>query len=141
MILGKFAFNNSINMKEKSLGLAILHGKCPQCREGNIFPTSIFSYNKLTEINHRCPHCQAVLVPEPDFFYGAMYISYAFSVALVVNVLIILNFFFEDPEISVYIITVVISNIILLPLMLRYSKVLYLYWLGKLHYDPLKAKK
>jgi hypothetical protein len=70
-----------------------------------------------------------------------MYISYAFSVALVVNVLIILNYFFDDPEISVYIITVVLSNIILLPLMLRYSKILYLYWLGKLSFDPLKAKK
>jgi prepilin signal peptidase PulO-like enzyme (type II secretory pathway) len=140
-ILSNFAINYSKSMKEKSLGSAILKGKCPQCREGDIFPTSIFSYSKLTEVNHRCPHCQAVLVPEPDFFYGAMYISYAFSVALVVNVLIILNLFFEDPEISVYIITVIISNIILLPLMLRYSKVLYLYWLGKLQYDPLKAKK
>jgi hypothetical protein len=29
----------------------------------------------------------------------------------------------------------------LLPLMLRYSKILYLYWLGKLSFDPLKAKK
>ncbi|MFD2202974.1 DUF983 domain-containing protein [Shivajiella indica] len=128
-------------MKERSLGSAMLHGKCPQCREGSIFPSSLFSYHKLTEVNHTCPKCKAVLTPEPDFFYGAMYISYAFSVALVINVLIILNFFFEDPDISVYIITVIVSNLVLLPLMLRYSKVLYLYWLGKLQYDPGKVKK
>ncbi|SMD44348.1 Protein of unknown function [Aquiflexum balticum DSM 16537] len=123
-------------MKERSLGAAMLQAKCPKCREGNIFPNSIFSYRKLTVVNQRCPNCNAVLIPEPDFFYGAMYISYAFSVALVINVMIILNFFFEDPAVSVYILTVVVANIVLLPLMLRYSKVLYLYWLGKLKYTP-----
>jgi uncharacterized protein (DUF983 family) len=127
-------------MKERSLGAAMLQAKCPKCREGNIFPNSIFSYRKLTVVNQRCSNCNAVLVPEPDFFYGAMYISYAFSVALVINVMIILNFFFEDPAVSAYIITVVVANIILLPLMLRYSKVLYLYWLGKLKYTPVDER-
>lgn len=127
-------------MKDKSLGTAIFQGKCPQCREGNIFPVSMLSYKKLTEVHHNCPHCQAVLTPEPDFFYGAMYISYAFSVALVINVLLILNYFFDDPDVMVYVITVVASNLILLPLMLRYSKVLYLYGVGKLKFDPQKSK-
>ncbi|WP_373493930.1 DUF983 domain-containing protein [Aquiflexum sp.] len=125
-------------MKNRSLGAAILQGKCPKCREGNIFPVSIFSYRKLTEVNQHCPNCDAYLMPEPDFFYGAMYISYAFSVALVVTVLIILNYFFNDPEVMTYILTVFFANIILLPLMLRYSKILYLYWLGKLKYTPVK---
>lgn len=127
-------------MKEKSLGLAILQGKCPKCREGSIFPTSIFSYKNLTIVHQKCPHCDAVLTPEPDFFYGAMYISYAFSVALVINVMIVLNFAFDDPEMWVYGVTVVVTNLLLLPLMLRYSKVLYLYGVGKLKFDP-KYKK
>lgn len=127
-------------MKEKSLGTAILQGKCPRCREGNIFPTSIFSYHKLTDVHHKCPHCDAVLTPEPDFFYGAMYISYAFSVALVINVLIVLNYVFNDPEMWVYGVTVVVTNLLLLPVMLRYSKVLYLYGVGKLKFDPKYSK-
>ena len=80
------------------------------------------------------------MTPEPDFFYGAMYISYAFSVALVINVLIILNYFFDDPEMWVYGVTVVVTNLILLPVMLRYSKVLYLYGVGKLKFDPKYTK-
>jgi uncharacterized protein (DUF983 family) len=127
-------------MKQKSLGSAILQGKCPRCREGSIFPTSIFSYNKLTDVYQKCPHCDAVLTPEPDFFYGAMYISYAFSVALVINVLIVLNFVFNDPEMWVYGVTVVVTNLLLLPVMLRYSKVLYLYGVGKLKFDPKYSK-
>ena len=127
-------------MNSTSLGSAILQGKCPKCRQGSMFPVSMLSYNKLTEINEHCPHCEAVLTPEPGFFYGAMYISYAFSVALVINVLIVLNYVFGDPDISVYIITVVVTNLVLLPLMHRYSKVLYLYGVGKLKYDPATSK-
>lgn len=125
-------------MKGRSLGAAMLQGKCPKCREGNIFPNSIFSYRKLTVVNERCPNCNAVLISEPDFFYGAMYISYAFSVALVINVMIILNWFFDDPEVLTYILTVLVANVILLPVMLRYSKIIYLYGLGKLKYTPMK---
>ncbi|MCH7409260.1 DUF983 domain-containing protein [Belliella sp. DSM 111904] len=128
-------------MSHKSLGGAIIKGNCPRCREGNIFPVSMLSYRKLSDVHNRCPKCQAVLTPEPDFFYGAMYISYAFSVALVVNVLIILNYFFDDPDVWVYVSTVMVANLILIPVMLRYSKVLYLYAVGKLSYDPSwKAK-
>lgn len=127
-------------MEKKSLGAAMLQGKCPKCREGNIFPTPIFSYSKLTEVHHKCPNCQAVLTPEPDFFYGAMYISYGFSVALMVTVFTAINILTDNAPLSTYLITIVVSNVLLLPLMLKYSKVLYLYWLGKLKYDPEKAK-
>lgn len=123
-------------MKNKSLGAAMLKGCCPRCREGKLFPTSMLSYRKLSDVHSNCPVCNATLVPEPDFFYGAMYISYAFSVALVVNVLIILNYLFDDPDVWVYVATVLMANLLLLPAFLRYSKVLYLYGLGKLSYNP-----
>lgn len=123
-------------MKNISLAKAILKGKCPQCRQGNIFPTSIFSFRKLTEVYAVCPNCNANMSKEPDFYYGAMYISYGFSVALVINVLIIIDYFFDDPDVWVYVWTVLIANLILVPVMLRYSKILYLYGLGKLKYNP-----
>ncbi|WP_339922375.1 DUF983 domain-containing protein [uncultured Cyclobacterium sp.] len=124
-------------MNEKnSLAGAILKAQCPKCRKGNIFPVSIISFRKLTQVNQCCPNCGVELVPEPDFYYGAMYISYALSVALFINVMIILNYVFDDPELVVYIVSVVFFNIVLLPVMLRYSKVLYLYGLGKISYDP-----
>lgn len=137
-IIPNLAFSLMRNMNERSLGAAMLHGKCPSCREGNIFPSRMFSYTKLTDVNHKCPNCEAVFTPEPDFFYGAMFISYAFSVALMVTVFTAINILVDQAPLSTYLITIVISNILLLPLMLRYSKVLYLYWLGKLKYDPGK---
>lgn len=118
----------------KSLTMAIASANCPRCREGKLFSVSLFSYLKLTDINKTCKVCGANLNPEPDFYYGAMYISYGFSVALVITALTAINVLVEKPELWMYLTIVVVLNIVLLPVMLRYSKVLYLYGLGKLKY-------
>lgn len=72
--------------------------------------------------------------PEPRFFDGAMYISYAFSVALVISVFVALNIVLEKPELWMYLATIGVINVILIPAMLRYSKVLYLYAIGKIQF-------
>ena len=121
-------------MSKISKAQAILSAKCPNCREGDLFEGSKMSFKNLTSINHNCPVCNANLNPEPDFYYGAMYISYAFSVALVITALVALNVLIKKPELWMYLTAVVVGNIVLLPLMLRYSKVLYLYLASKLKY-------
>ncbi|MGM0946255.1 MAG: DUF983 domain-containing protein [Bacteroidota bacterium] len=118
----------------KSLGQAIITAKCPRCREGDLFPVSLFSFRKLTDINHSCKVCNSTFQPEPRFFDGAMYISYAFSVALVITVFVAINVLIEKPELWMYLSTIVVINTVFLPVMLRYSKVLYLYGVGKLKY-------
>ena len=118
----------------KSLGLAIAQCNCPQCREGKLFPVSPFSYQKLSAVNEKCDHCGVRLIPEPGFYDGAMYISYAFSVALVITSLVAVTVLVAEPELWMYLTTVVVLNIILLPAMLRYSKTLYQYGVGKLKY-------
>ena len=118
----------------KSLSLSIAAARCPRCREGNLFSVSLLSYRKLSEVNKTCSVCGANFHPEPDFYYGAMYISYAFSVALVITVLTAINVLVAVPKLWMYLGTVVVLNIVLLPAMLRYSKVLYLYGLSKLKY-------
>jgi len=118
----------------KRLGLAIAAAKCPQCREGKLYSVSMLSYRKLSDVNKNCTVCGANFHPEPDFYYGAMYISYAFSVALVIISLTTINVLVEVPKLWMYLTMVVVLNIVLLPAMLRYSKVLYLYGLSKLKY-------
>lgn len=119
-----------------SLVSAMLGGKCPNCRTGSLFPASLYSYRKLSDVHHKCPTCQSVLTPEPDFYYGAMYISYAFSVALVITGMVAINVLVGRQELWVYGVVIVVANALLTPFMLRYSKVLYLYGVGKLSYDP-----
>lgn len=121
-------------MSKKSLVSAIFGAKCPKCREGKLFSVPVNSYRKLSDVNAACSVCGASFHAEPDFFYGAMYVSYAFSVAIVITTLVALNVLMEKPALWMYLTTVVVANITLLPLMLRYSKVLYLYNFGKLKY-------
>lgn len=118
----------------KSLAAAITGAKCPRCREGNMFPVNPFSYRKLTVINSQCAICDASLIPEPGFYDGAMYISYAFSVALMVTSLVAINVLVAKPELWMYLSSVVGLTILLMPAMLRYSKTLYLFGVGKLNY-------
>lgn len=85
----------------------------------------------MTDIHSRCEKCGANLQPEQRFFDGAMYISYAFSVAWVISVFVSLPSFIDKPELWTYFATSGIIPVVLLPTMLYYSKISYLYTLGK----------
>ncbi|MEM9982878.1 MAG: DUF983 domain-containing protein, partial [Bacteroidota bacterium] len=119
---------------------AILASKCPRCRKGNIFTHSALHLTKFAKTNQHCPHCGLRFEREPGFFDGAMYISYAFSVAIVVVFGIgtyqISNRFYQyDPDTWVYL-TVIFSAVVLLfRFTFRYSRTLMLYGFGSIKYD------
>lgn len=58
---------------------AIFHFKCPKCQEGDLFDTPTFSFKKPFDMPDRCPYCGQSYIPEPGFYYGAMFISYIFT--------------------------------------------------------------
>lgn len=90
-------------------------------------------------MNEFCPHCGVRLEPEPGFYQGAMYMSYAITVAVIVIVGLVL-YFAGDPSEWVYIGTVIGIMILLVPLNYRYSRILYLYLIGGIKYDPNQSK-
>lgn len=52
--------------------------KCPRCQQGDLFPTPTFSFRAPFKMPEQCPSCQQPYMPEPGFYYGAMFISYIF---------------------------------------------------------------
>ena len=64
------------NEKRPSLAGSIFGMKCPRCRTGKLFTTPVFSYRKIFDMPDRCPVCNQKFMPEPGFYYGAMFISY-----------------------------------------------------------------
>ena len=52
--------------------------KCPRCRQGDLFNESGMS-TKFTEMPERCEVCNQNYMPEPGFYYGAMFISYIWT--------------------------------------------------------------
>lgn len=115
---------------------AILHAKCPRCHEGDIFVHKAFHLSKFTETYEQCPHCGLHYEVEPGFFIGAMYVSYAMSVALFVTIVVALYNFFGDPSIPVYLTCIIGITFLLLPGIFRYSRVIYLHAFGGVKYDP-----
>ncbi|WAC14537.1 DUF983 domain-containing protein [Dyadobacter pollutisoli] len=74
---------------------SVLFNKCPRCGEGDFFITkSAYNLKNFDKMNKHCPNCGENLVPEPGFYQGALYMSYAFYVAfMVIYFLIFVNVF------------------------------------------------
>ena len=119
-----------MDTKIDSLGLAMLHAKCPRCHQGDMFQYKWWQLSKFIKFHQICSECGLRFDREPGFFHGAMYISYAMIVAMVVNVWLILYFVFGDPAFEVYLTVIIFLNIVLLPFLFRYSRVIYLYAFG-----------
>ena len=62
---------------------AALKLKCPKCAQSNLFTDpNPYHFKKLGDMPVVCPNCALPFTPEPGFYYGAMYVSYALTVAM-----------------------------------------------------------
>ncbi len=113
---------------------AAIECKCPQCRKGPIYQTGTYTVT-FTKMHETCPVCHFKFEIEPGFFIGAMYVNYAFSVAQVIGLGFILNFFKPDATVFDLLVVILTSVLIFLPLTFRLSKSLYLYWFSSVQYD------
>ena len=79
-------------MKGKKI-YSIVKGKCPVCHEGQVFENKSFEISNFARMHERCEVCNHKYEIENGFFYGAMYVSYALSIAFAVAPFIISNVF------------------------------------------------
>lgn len=122
-------------MQEKRLAGALLSGRCPRCRQGDMFSYPVTNLAKFNKMNESCPHCGVRLEPEPGFYQGAMYVGYAFTLAVILIVGLTL-YLLGDPAEWVYIIAVIGVMLLLVPVNYRFSRIVYLYAFGGIKYDP-----
>jgi hypothetical protein len=114
----------------------LLRIKCPKCHVGNMFVHSnMYSFKSSNEMYEDCPCCAQTMKPEPGFYYGAMYVSYALSVALFIPSFFITVYF--DLSYIGFLIFFSIITLILSPYFFRVSRAGYLYMFVR--YDKSKA--
>jgi hypothetical protein len=82
-----------------------------------------------------CPACGLHFEPEPGFFWGSMYITYAFSMALFLMTFAALSIWAPKAATWVYLVLIISINTVLLPWSFRYSRVLMLYWFSPWKFD------
>jgi len=105
---------------------SILTCKCPRCRKGKVFKHKNPYHRKFGKIEKRCSSCMLVYEMEQGFWYGAMYISYAFGVIISIPIVIIM---LSKTSLEIFQITGVIFCVlfVLSPVLFRYSRSVWLH--------------
>jgi uncharacterized protein (DUF983 family) len=103
---------------------SVIHNKCPRCQEGNLFKYSALS-PKFMEMNKACSVCDLDFNPEPAYYFGAMYFSYAVQVAVFVGVYLGLRYTI-NPELWVYVLGVILVSVLVLPWNFRMSRLAWI---------------
>ena len=82
-------------------------------------------------MNAHCSKCGAPFEPEPGFYYGSLFVSYAFNVIIMVVISVAL-YFTIHPADWVYGAALIAFSVLSIPFSFRYSRILFLYWFGGL---------
>lgn len=108
----------------------IMLTKCPSCRKENMFVYHTLNLGHMLKMHRRCPHCGQDLMPEPGFYFGAMYFSYAINVALMFTFGIAFEVLFHPDNILITLTSIFLPTVLLSPWNFRISRAIMLYVLG-----------
>ena len=107
---------------------SILNNKCPRCQEGNFFVSGkAYDFRKFSVMNPSCEKCDLSFEQEPGYYYGAMYVSYAINVALMVSVWVAYLVLFDDT-VSIWwmVVASMILCIIMAPVTFRLARLTWI---------------
>ena len=116
---------------------SIATNTCPKCNVGAFFKTSNpYDLKNFDKTNSHCAYCSESFLREPGFYIGAMYISYALTVAMTVfafvGFILILDFQLE------YVLAgLILAILLLLPILFRTARIIWINIFVK--YDPEKG--
>jgi uncharacterized protein (DUF983 family) len=117
---------------------SIAKGKCPRCCEGDFYLTqNAYNLKKFDKMYQRCSECGQDFEMETGFYYGAMYVSYAISVAAGMAVYIAQYMLFD---LGIRDTVLIIGSVLLLgtPVVYRLSRLIWINIFVK--YDPEASK-
>lgn len=104
-----------------------------------MFKAKMYNIKRVNDMYTNCENCGLRFEIEPGFFFGAMFVSYAFSVGVFLMNFVVLTVFFNSPDIWVYIVSVLITSLLLYPVIFRYSRIIFLYLFGGVKFDRSKS--
>ena len=121
-------------LKKGSKLYSILTGTCPRCQNESMYVNqNPYHLRDVLRMRENCSHCGLKYQLEPSFFYGAMYVSYGVNVVLGI-VAFVISFVLMHLSIKTSFIIIISLIIILYPLVLRWSRNIYINMF--VSYDP-----
>lgn len=117
-------------MKKGSKLYSILNNRCPVCHSGKPFKNKAYGpgFSKMDEHCECCGHKYEI---ENGFFYGAMYVSYAITVAIMVAMIVATYVLIPNAGTGIYILSVVLGVLALIPVSFRGSRLIWMNFFSK----------
>ena len=116
---------------------SVLKEKCPICHNGDVFLTKRkYDLKKFDKMHERCPSCGHKFEIEGGYWQGAMYVSYAVTVAYSIATFVLTYLINQQTSAWTYISIIVVVSIIVAPLNYRISRMIWMNLFSK--FDPTK---
>lgn len=113
-------------LKKGNTLYSIFRYKCPHCHEGDFYVDSNpYNLMKVGDIRDKCSVCDRTFMPEPGFYYGAMYVSYALGVAVMVAAYVATIVLFPSASTETTVTVVLLSLLLTGPVLYALSKTIY----------------
>jgi len=103
---------------------ALLTGRCPRCHKGPIFRP--FLSRGVLSMYPSCPICGLDYEPEPGYFLGAMYVSYAIGILTILPVAMALVFLL-GVSLAATLVVAAIQALLMMAFMFRASRIFWLH--------------
>ncbi len=116
----------------------MLNMKCPRCRQGDLFETATFSFQKPFEMPDKCDSCGQKYMPEVGFYYGAMFISYILWGWTSLIIALLLVFAFDWSVTGAMLVVIAISTVFFVWLF-RIARSIWIHFMVK--YDAENVQK
>ena len=117
---------------------SVLKFKCPKCQEGNLFCNKrIYHFKGFYDMPKECPRCGQDFEPESGFYLGAMYVSYAITIALNMAIFVVL-LILESYTLTTFFIIAGPALLIALPYIFKISRSIWIAMMIK--YDSQAIK-
>ena len=124
---------------------SIFNHKCPRCLEGDVYANkSSYDLKNIANMKHTCDECDLDFEREPGYYYGAMYVSYALTVAMAVALFVAYIVLFPTFNSVTYIVALTVMLLVLAPWTFRTSRVIWLNFFIKFKTEirkEVRAKK
>jgi hypothetical protein len=103
----------------------VIKEKCPYCSGGEVFQKSS-SLLKVPEMNKKCSSCNRKFDGELGYFFGAMYVSYGFAVAMGVAIFVLCRFILNIQSLPLIISLIILGIISISYKNYKWSRIIWL---------------
>ncbi|MBP7408975.1 MAG: DUF983 domain-containing protein [Flavobacteriales bacterium] len=100
--------------------------KCPHCHEGEFYvDRDPYHLSTAGELLDHCSVCNRKYEPEPGFYYGGMYVTYALAVATFATTYLAMMLIFPNAPLWLDALIVIIALVVLAPYYYALSKTIW----------------